>query len=175
MTHLPRFEFGLDILQQKHVRLLLKKPQSLRREKTAAHGLVGLRPHTETAVPERAASARRAGPHLAPIARAVHALPPHGAQGSPRNIARLGSLRRHRRFAGQGRHPPDPQRALVIRAGAHRSGRCPLAFQAELPNGRYGAASGHAYSAAAPQHFLYFLPLPQGQGSLRPTLGSGRR
>ena len=22
----------------------------------------------------------------------------------------------------------------------------------------------------APQHFLYFLPLPQGQGSLRPTL-----
>lgn len=28
---------------------------------------------------------------------------------------------------------------------------------------------------AAPQHFLYFLPLPQGQGSLRPTLGSSRR
>jgi len=23
----------------------------------------------------------------------------------------------------------------------------------------------------APQHFLYFLPLPQGQGSFRPTLG----
>ncbi len=22
-----------------------------------------------------------------------------------------------------------------------------------------------------PQHFLYFLPLPQGQGSLRPTFG----
>ena len=30
----------------------------------------------------------------------------------------------------------------------------------------------------APWHFLYFLPLPQGQGSLRPTLrgsGAGRR
>ena len=27
---------------------------------------------------------------------------------------------------------------------------------------------------AAPQHFLNFLPLPQGQGSLRPTLASGR-
>ena len=26
----------------------------------------------------------------------------------------------------------------------------------------------------APQHFLYFLPLPHGQGSLRPTLGSVR-
>ena len=26
----------------------------------------------------------------------------------------------------------------------------------------------------APQHFLYFFPLPHGQGSLRPTFGSGR-
>ncbi len=25
------------------------------------------------------------------------------------------------------------------------------------------------------QHFLYFLPLPQGQGSLRPTFGVARR
>ena len=28
---------------------------------------------------------------------------------------------------------------------------------------------------ALPWHFLYFLPLPQGHGSLRPTLGSARR
>src|SRR5262245_24436808 len=28
--------------------------------------------------------------------------------------------------------------------------------------------------APAPWHFLYFLPLPQGQGSFRPTLGSSR-
>ncbi len=27
---------------------------------------------------------------------------------------------------------------------------------------------------SAPQHFLYFLPLPQGQSSLRPTFGSSR-
>ena len=26
----------------------------------------------------------------------------------------------------------------------------------------------------APQHFLYFLPLPQGQGSLRPTFAPER-
>ena len=26
----------------------------------------------------------------------------------------------------------------------------------------------------APQHFLYFFPLPQGQGSFRPTLGASR-
>ena len=30
------------------------------------------------------------------------------------------------------------------------------------------------YAAWAPQHFLYFLPLPQGHGSLRPTLGASR-
>ena len=28
------------------------------------------------------------------------------------------------------------------------------------------------YFSFAPQHFLYFLPLPQGQGSLRPGLFS---
>src|SRR5579862_3798943 len=28
--------------------------------------------------------------------------------------------------------------------------------------------------APAPQHFLYFLPLPQGHGSLRPTLSPER-
>ena len=27
------------------------------------------------------------------------------------------------------------------------------------------------YFSFAPQHFLYFLPLPQGHGSLRPTFG----
>src|SRR5262249_16789371 len=29
--------------------------------------------------------------------------------------------------------------------------------------------------AAAPWHFLYFLPLPHGHGSFRPTFGSSRR
>jgi hypothetical protein len=31
------------------------------------------------------------------------------------------------------------------------------------------------YATGAPQHFLYFLPLPQGQGSLRPIFGVSRR
>src|SRR5215813_10446605 len=31
-----------------------------------------------------------------------------------------------------------------------------------------------AYLAATPQHFLYFFPEPQGQGSLRPTLAAPR-
>ena len=34
------------------------------------------------------------------------------------------------------------------------------------------AAFDHSYYA--PWHFLYFFPLPQGQGSLRPTLPEGR-
>src|SRR5215211_3707840 len=35
--------------------------------------------------------------------------------------------------------------------------------------------TGRADHAAAPWHFLYFFPLPHGQGSLRPTFGSSRR
>src|SRR5690606_35935167 len=31
------------------------------------------------------------------------------------------------------------------------------------------------FSGQAPWQFLYFLPLPQGQGSFRPTLGNSRR
>ena len=37
------------------------------------------------------------------------------------------------------------------------------------------AAGPPEVHAATPQHFLYFLPLPQGQGSLRPTFGASRR
>jgi len=36
------------------------------------------------------------------------------------------------------------------------------------------ASLSGSYSLTAPQHFLYFLPLPQGQGSLRPIFGSLR-
>ena len=46
----------------------------------------------------------------------------------------------------------------------------------ENPEGRFGG-EGARTSAAwsyAPWHFLYFFPLPQGQGSLRPTLSSLR-
>ena len=32
-----------------------------------------------------------------------------------------------------------------------------------------------AFADEKPQHFLNFLPLPQGQGSLRPALGPCRR
>src|SRR5258706_9928254 len=33
----------------------------------------------------------------------------------------------------------------------------------------HSRAAGAAMLITAPQHFLYFLPLPQGHGSLRPT------
>src|SRR5579871_770806 len=35
--------------------------------------------------------------------------------------------------------------------------------------------SNSNHHALAPWHFLYFLPLPQGQGSLRPTFSPSRR
>ena len=35
-------------------------------------------------------------------------------------------------------------------------------------------AFGARIGSYAPWHFLYFLPLPQGQGSLRPTFSSVR-
>jgi hypothetical protein len=42
-----------------------------------------------------------------------------------------------------------------------------------LRNGRQGVlASATIYPF--PQHFLYFLPLPHGQASLRPIFGSPR-
>src|SRR5215207_8233765 len=55
-------------------------------------------------------------------------------------------------------------------------------MEASSPRGRFflvsqgfqPLAGGRAYPTvtAAPWHFLYFLPEPQGQGSLRPTLAS---
>ncbi len=38
-----------------------------------------------------------------------------------------------------------------------------------------GRPPDQAFADEKPQHFLYFLPLPQGQGSLRPALGPDRR
>src|SRR5206468_7586952 len=38
------------------------------------------------------------------------------------------------------------------------------------PGGQWGCR--RAQTRCLPQHFLYFRPLPQGHGSLRPTLGA---
>ena len=63
--------------------------------------------------------------------------------------------------------------------GDRSASRCPFVFHS-APQKHKGAVSAAqsvsatATHAAAPWHFLYFLPLPQGQGSLRPTFGSSR-
>jgi hypothetical protein len=44
------------------------------------------------------------------------------------------------------------------------------AFRARLTSSIVDSANDHA----APQHLLYFFPLPHGHGSLRPIFGSGR-
>lgn len=43
-----------------------------------------------------------------------------------------------------------------------------------MPRGR-GSRGQRPLAGYFPQHFLYLAPLPQGQGSLRPTLGPSRR
>src|SRR5580692_3317432 len=48
---------------------------------------------------------------------------------------------------------------------------CLTPFNAAKANGRLPCGSYWF----TPWHFLYFLPLPQGQGSLRPTLSPVRR
>src|SRR5437667_12303941 len=56
----------------------------------------------------------------------------------------------------------------------HQIGRQPTARQS-----RYGGGASltlpEKLHATRPQQFLYFLPLPQGHGSLRPTFGIERR
>src|SRR5687768_955103 len=46
--------------------------------------------------------------------------------------------------------------------------------RASSVSSEYSLAVIPAVQAALPQHFLYFLPLPHGQASLRPTLGPSR-
>jgi hypothetical protein len=51
----------------------------------------------------------------------------------------------------------------------------PLHYRRELMcGGKQHAPLQQLISSHAPWHFLYFFPLPQGQGSLRPTLLSAR-
>ncbi len=72
-------------------------------------------------------------------------------------------------MAGRGSKANRGQRSRLRLYGIGPGGR-------KLEIGRWrvrpGAPGGYA---AAPQHFLYFLPLPQGQGSLRPIFGVSRR
>lgn len=74
-------------------------------------------------------------------------------------------------FLCQGQSPHrDPLRKSLGREG------CALAGNLEGGRAFFGTLSPSQkrfhYFSFAPQHFLYFLPLPQGQGSLRPGLFS---
>ena len=157
----------------------LQKSQGFGSKKTPPHGLVGLRANAKPAMPQGTGIASRTGAHLHPVASTAHALPANGPQGLTRGFFRRGGAF----LARQCGKPPGPKGALFIRAGANRLGRRTLALQTKLPDGcqRTILAPAGIFCAfcvrghqdlEAPQHFLYFLPLPQGQGSLRPTLGS---
>src|SRR5437588_12165070 len=56
---------------------------------------------------------------------------------------------------------------------------CQIGRQPTARQSRYGGGASltlrEKLHATRPQQFLYFLPLPQGHGSLRPTFGIERR
>ena len=79
-----------------------------------------------------------------------------------------------RRDPCKGTHPSQNTRLGVERAEgpSQGPGAAPLAGcqGSALTGSPEGSALWHlGYSTFFPQQFLYFLPLPQGQGSLRPT------
>jgi len=79
---------------------------------------------------------------------------------------------------GQGSEKPfhrkeRKEKTGVIASEAKQSRKCAQQKNAGLL--RFARNDGFLYSREAaknqnPQHFLYFLPLPQGHGSFRPTL-----
>ena len=50
----------------------------------------------------------------------------------------------------------------------HTNWDCPVSRLTPVPQGHWPVSETRAYFFL-PQHCLYFFPLPQGQGSLRPT------
>lgn len=68
----------------------------------------------------------------------------------------------------------NPHTGIPYAKALRREG-CALAGNLEGGRAFFGTLSPSQnrfhYFSFAPQHFLYFLPLPQGQGSLRPTRG----
>src|SRR5688500_8463931 len=65
--------------------------------------------------------------------------------------------------ASSGKVRPSPRTCV---RGYDGVDRCGAPARCATPRTRH--------AACAPQHFLYFLPLPQGQGSFRPTFGASR-
>ncbi len=75
--------------------------------------------------------------------------------------------------AGQHRGVPRHQQHVVEGQGGRNERRFRRAGRVRAPFDASGVVLDA--QAAAPWHFLYFLPLPHGHGSLRPTFGSSRR
>src|SRR5271165_4149716 len=85
----------------------------------------------------------------------------------------LRNISGHRGSAARTELRPLNQRPATLRTTCHST--LPELHRSELRSKEYPAALATGYKPLrayvyAPQHFLYFLPLPQGQGSLRPTL-----
>src|SRR2546427_10347159 len=69
----------------------------------------------------------------------------------------------------------DLRKIDATTSGGGRPTRLMLYTSHESPiTGPESRITSHAHHAAAPWHFLYFFPLPQGQGSFRPTFAPVR-
>src|SRR5262249_21929622 len=81
----------------------------------------------------------------------------------------LDVARMHPRMRGQEQDVVEGQREGDVGIAARPRHQCPAAGWPDLPPPETGGGP-----PSAPWHFLYFLPEPQGHGSLRPTFGSLR-
>ena len=163
-----------------HVQRFRRLPRRCAR----SHARIRARPRPALPLP-----ARRRPVGRARLRRGVHAgllrLRRRARLAVPRPHRQLGTrvqarrpARTARRDAAGRAHRPGPARAgaehrLLDQVARSRLG--PAAVQAAAPGARPVPAVEPWPQPAAPWHFLYFLPLPQGQGSLRPGVGAARR
>lgn len=117
--------------------------------------------HTKAVRPQRTGLLRITGAHILPGTCAQETVLADAPQGA-------GTFRQRHCGALAER----VENAGCVGAGKHRGCRASLAFQAEAPQCLGCLTCRHGNHL--PQHFLYFAPLPQGQGSLRPTRGVSR-
>ena len=174
-------------------------------EKAPPYPPVGVRTDAKAVMPERAAVARGAAAYLGSASGTEKAKPANGAPCRPEHLLAAlpegGQTPGVQAAVSVGAFPDGAGRSSLTvkaeaayagygRCGCHGSmfvtpygsqGPCGMPLLPSL-NGEASGRKGRGVAGVAwfrqawtPQHFLNFLPLPQGQGSLRPTLGDGRQ
>src|SRR6185312_15080192 len=116
------------------------------------------------------AQRERLGPFVGEYPVGAHRCPAHVAPVAPQQEVPVAHLIEPRVGKQRERRPRQRPLERQLTAGV---ANVPLAGGS--PDGQRREPEDDYVVATSPWHFLYFFPLPQGQGSLRPTLGSLRR